>query len=68
MEYKGATESAAMNSIEDKIRRNTKLVLEYSANKKILPREAATELAMNRLEKAMSFRRFNLFSSAPDYL
>lgn len=68
MEYKGATESAAMSSIEDKIRRNTKLVLEHSANKKILPREAANELAINRLKKAMSFRRFNLFSSAPEFL
>ncbi len=68
MEYKGATESAALNTIEEKLRRNTKSVLEHAANKKILPREAAMELATNRLKKAMSLRRFSLFSSAPHYL
>lgn len=68
MEYKGATESAAMSAIEDKLRRNTKSVLEHAAARNILPREAALELAINRVKKAMDFRRFSLFSSAPHYV
>ena len=61
MEYHGASESTALRTIEDKVRRNTALVLEESRNKGILPREAAVNLARQRVEKAMSFRRWNLF-------
>lgn len=68
MEYKGATEPAVMSAIEDKLRRNTKSALEHAAANNILPREAALELATNRVKKAMSFRRFSLFSSAPHYV
>jgi len=31
-------------------------------------REAAIELASERIKKAMSFRRWSLFSSAPDFI
>lgn len=66
MEYQGATEAAAMQTIEEKLRRNTKLVLETVKNKQVLPREAAMELALERIKKAMNFRRYSLFSTAPD--
>jgi glutamate dehydrogenase (NAD(P)+) len=68
MEYQGATESAAFDVIKDKIRHNTQQVLEHSANKKILPRQAAVELATERVKKAMEFRRFSAFSSAPKFV
>lgn len=61
MEYHGASESAALQTIEDKVRRNTALVLEASKSQGILPRQAAVDLARRRVEKAMSFRRWNLF-------
>lgn len=66
MEYHGAGEAAAMQAIEEKLRRNTKLVLEAVKTKQILPREAAMEMALERVRKAMSFRRYALFSTAPD--
>ncbi|WP_233085487.1 Glu/Leu/Phe/Val family dehydrogenase [Methanococcoides orientis] len=68
MEYEGASECAALQAIEEKIRLNTRLVLTDSANKNILPREAALELALARVHKAMGYRRWSLFSSAPGFV
>jgi len=65
MEYKGATESIVLQSIKDKVRDNTRLVLEDSRRRGILPRQAAEELALARVRKAMSLRRFSLFSTGP---
>ena len=62
MEYHGATESAALASIEEKLRRNTELVLKMAKKEQCLPRQASQQLARERVEKAMSFRRFNTFS------
>lgn len=67
MEYHGAAESAVFRVIEDTLRRNTRLVLEASAKQRILPRQAAMELAAQRVRAAMSVRRFSLFSSAPGF-
>jgi len=68
MELRGATESAALETIREKVRRNTQLVLEDAARRQILPRQAAVELAEARVRKAMGFRRYSLFSSAPGYV
>lgn len=68
MEYQGTSELTILSTIKDKLRRNTRLVLEDSAKKNILPRQAAVELAVQRVKKAMSFRRFSLFSSAPHFV
>ncbi len=65
MEYHGANESAAFQTIADKVTRNTELVLKSVKEKQILPRQAAMELASERVKKAMSFRRYSLFSTAP---
>lgn len=65
MEYQGAAESAAFQSIEDKVTRNTELVLKAAKDKQILPRQAAMELAGERIRKAMGCRRYSLFSTAP---
>ncbi|WP_236622629.1 Glu/Leu/Phe/Val family dehydrogenase [Methanococcoides methylutens] len=68
MEYEGASECAALQAIEEKIRLNTRLVLTDSESKSILPREAALELALARVHKAMGYRRWSLFSSAPGFV
>jgi len=61
MEYRGKIESEAMEVIEKKVRTNTRLVLEVSRLKKITPREAAMNLAVTRVEKAMSFKRWSIY-------
>jgi glutamate dehydrogenase (NAD(P)+) len=61
MEYRGKIESEALEVIRDKVRTNTRLVLEESRSKKILPREAAMNLAVTRVEKAMSFKRWSIY-------
>ncbi|MCW9003634.1 MAG: Glu/Leu/Phe/Val dehydrogenase [Gammaproteobacteria bacterium] len=68
MEYQGASQAAALASIEEKLRRNTRLVLEAVKHRQILPREAAMEMALERVKKAMSFRRFSLFSCGPKFI
>ena len=60
-EYQGATEADAFAAIEDKLRRNTREVLETAQREKILPREAALAMARRRVEKAMSYRRWHIF-------
>jgi glutamate dehydrogenase (NAD(P)+) len=66
LEYRGVTQSAVFASIEEKVRGNTAQVLETVRAKAIQPREAALELAEQRVKKAMSYRRWSLFSSAKD--
>ena len=39
--------------VEDKIKRNTKIVLDRAEEKKISPREAAMEIAKERVKNAM---------------
>jgi glutamate dehydrogenase (NAD(P)+) len=68
MEYQGSTKSAAFESIEEKLRRNTQLVLDRMKEEGVLPRQAAIEMATERVIKAMSFRRFSLFSTAPKFI
>lgn len=64
MEYHGANQKAAFDSIEEKLHENTEQVLKESQAKGILPREAAVALAIERVEKAMSFNRFSLFTQS----
>jgi len=68
MEYQGASQAAALQTIEEKLRRNTGQVLEVSKSEQILPREASMKLAMQRIRRAMSFRRFSLFSTAEKWV
>jgi len=67
-EHQKATRSTAFSSIEEKVRSNTEQVLEAAKTRGILPREAALELAMNRVHKAMKYRRWSIFSSAPGFV
>lgn len=57
VEYHGGTESAAMTAIEDKIRSNTQAVLSRSKALQILPRDAAIQMAEERVRTAMTFRK-----------
>lgn len=61
MEYRGARQAEVFETIAEKIRHNTRLVLEESKLQKILPREAAIKLAVRRVKKAMSFKRWSIF-------
>jgi glutamate dehydrogenase (NAD(P)+) len=68
MELRGATETTALQAIQEKILRNTKTVLDDAKRRGILPRRAAVEMAERRVRRAMGLRRYSLFSSAPGYL
>ncbi len=67
MEYRGASQSAVFQVIEEKLKRNTSLVMDAVASDNVPPREAAMALAVERVKRAMSFRRHSLFSSAPGH-
>ena len=58
VEYHGGTQTTAFQMIEEKIRVNTQLVLEETAKRRVLPREAAVALAEQRVQKAMTCRRW----------
>ncbi len=61
MEYAGATKSAAFEAIEEKLTLNTLKVLKQVRETGILPRQAASDLAIERVKSAMSTRRWSLF-------
>jgi glutamate dehydrogenase (NAD(P)+) len=61
MEYQGASEQSALQTIEDKLRNNVQTILEISRREGCLPREAAVDMAMQRVRKAMQLRRWSLF-------
>jgi glutamate dehydrogenase (NAD(P)+) len=60
MEYRGASQAQAFVVIEEKLRTNTKQVLDDATKRKILPREAALALATARVKKAMGWRRWSI--------
>jgi len=60
MEYRGATQTAAFQAIEEKIRANTEAVLERVKQAGIAPRAAATDLALEGVRAAMKMRRFGI--------
>jgi glutamate dehydrogenase/leucine dehydrogenase len=57
-EFQGGTEHAAFDSIDQRIRANTRLVIEESRRTGNLPRAAAVALAERRLREAMQTRRW----------
>jgi len=61
MEYHGASQRAAFDAIEEKIRSNTEQVLEQAKRRGVLPRRAAVDLALERVRRAMGFRRWSIF-------
>jgi len=61
VEYHGGNESQALASIEEKIRANTEAVLEGARRRGVLPRRAAFDLAVERVRRAMGYRRWSIF-------
>ncbi len=61
MEYQGASQSAAFDTIRDKIRINTEEMLDRAEAGLKQPREAAQEMAEERVRTAMSTRRWSIF-------
>ena len=61
MEYQGASRAGVFATIAEKVRHNTRLVLAEAKANKILPREAAFNLAVQRVKKAMSYKRWSIF-------
>jgi glutamate dehydrogenase (NAD(P)+) len=59
VEYRGGTEGAALAFIDEKIRANTKAVLDEVRRSRLLPRAAATSLAKERVRRAMRTRRWD---------
>ncbi len=59
VEFHGGTKKQAFAEIEEKMRDNTRAVLNKSLNEKMLPRQAAMSLARERVREAMSYRRAN---------
>lgn len=57
MELNHATQTQAMNVIDEKIRANMHEVLETARDRNQLPREAAMDMARVRVLKAMAFRK-----------
>jgi len=57
VEYHGGTQSQALATIRERILTNTEEVLKRSEKAKILPRQAAVEMAAERVRTAMSFHR-----------
>ncbi|MGR9106476.1 MAG: Glu/Leu/Phe/Val family dehydrogenase [Gammaproteobacteria bacterium] len=68
MEYHGANESAVLDAIAEKIRRNTETLLARIKRDQIEARQAAIEMALERVKKVMGLRRFSTFSMAPRFL
>ncbi|MGD2021520.1 MAG: hypothetical protein PVJ47_10720 [Thiohalocapsa sp.] len=68
MECRGATESAALQAILEKVRRNTRTVLEDAKARGNMPRQAAVGMAGARVRRTMGYRRYALFSSALRYV
>ncbi len=58
VEFGGGTQSQVFPIIDEKIRANTEETLDRSERDGILPREAATQMARERLSAAMRYRRF----------
>jgi len=60
MEYHGATRTAAFDAIAERIRANTRAVLDKVMATKALPRAAAIELATEGVRAAMAVRRWGI--------
>lgn len=55
-EYRGYNPKRMFETVERKVKNNTRIVLEYARDKGIKPRDAAMEIAVERVRKAMAHR------------
>ena len=61
MEYQGASQTAAFDTIAEKISANTAAMLKHAKENDVLPRDAALALAKERVRAAMTTRRWSIF-------
>jgi glutamate dehydrogenase (NAD(P)+) len=61
MEYQGASQTAAFDTIAEKISANTAAMLKHATENDVLPRDAALALAKERVRAAMTTRRWSIF-------
>ncbi len=61
MEYAGSTEAQALQAIEEKLRRNTELVLSGARQRQVTVRDEAHRIAVERVKRAMAFKRWSLY-------
>ena len=61
VEYGGGTQATALDTIATKVCENTRDVIEATTKHGQLPRDAAIDLSIARIRKAMSFRRWGAF-------
>lgn len=61
MEYRGSTQRAVFDTIRERIGGNTREVLERARVQASTPRAAALTLARERVERAMTHRRWSIF-------
>ncbi len=59
LEYGGGTQGQLFPLIDEKVRGNTAEMLERMKKGRVLPREAATAMARERVGEAMKYQRFN---------
>lgn len=61
VEYHGASQTAAFQTIEERLCKNTAQVLHEAASKRMLPRDAAVNCAIRHIKDAMRLRRWSIF-------
>jgi glutamate dehydrogenase (NAD(P)+) len=61
LEFKGESQTSAMQTIKEKITANTHQMMEIAKTEQIMPRDAGQAMALARLKKAMSIRRWSTF-------
>lgn len=61
MEWHNADQITVFQTIREKIHTNMTSVLAKADSEKIMPRDAAVELAISRVKKAMSYKRYSIF-------
>ncbi len=58
MEYDGRSAREAFEAIAERVRKNTKLIMEKAARERVIPRVAAEGIARERVLKAMVYRDY----------
>lgn len=61
MEYAGAGQQAAFDVIEEKIVHNVQSMLQRARDDRLTPRQAAMQMAEDRVRRAMNTRRWSIF-------
>ncbi|MFT5180903.1 MAG: glutamate dehydrogenase (NAD(P)+) [Alphaproteobacteria bacterium] len=61
MEYAGASQAAAFDAIAEKVRYNTRSVIDLAKVNGFTPREVAVSMSADRVRRAMATRRWSIY-------